>query len=268
MSFNPHQWYLMAADKIVDFSFDMKVDDVNFKQFLVQRASDSVQAEFSTLEIDNGTYTTWLGGSTGSILEWRDSIGKKVIKKYSTFEVPKLTTGYVDDDSSGAGLISDPIYFADFETSDYCVSIVLGNELDGANQRSNIKICTSNAVTTVMIFPNSGFHAGFINIATTKINSNAADFTYTKIKAGFKILVFHINNKQVVNAYFDGVVMTANATPEAQEANSYFLANRILLGVRELGGAGKITPYKHFGIKFNTDPIALSNELNLKYSIY
>ena len=251
-----------------NWSFDTLSDAGTDNAFLIRRVSDNVEQSFTYTEVIDGTYAAFISGSQGGIKEW---IGNKIsLKSISNTSQPLLnSTPFVDDNTPGSGLVSDAVFNGDLANSDYCVSLVLGNELNSNNQRSNFKICSGTDVFSVMLMTNSGYHAGYISVSTTNVNSNQADFTYYKIKDGFKILIFHVINKNVVGTYFDGVKLTANATAEGQEASSYILPNKIILGVRDLSQlAGKITPYKHAGITYNVNPIELSNNLNAKYSIY
>jgi len=251
-----------------NWSFDTLSDVGTDNAFLIRRVIDNVEQTFTYTEVIDGTYAAFISGSQGGIKEW---IGNKIsLKSISNTSQPLLnSTPFVDDNTPGSGLVSDAVFNGDLANSDYCVSLVIGNELNGSNQRSNFKICSGTDVFSVMLMTNISYQTAHINVATTKVNSSQPDFSYNKMKDGFKILIFHVINKNLVGTYFDGVKLTANETAYSENSNSNIFPNKILLGVRDLvQSAGKITPYKHAGITYNVNPIELSNSLNAKYSIY
>jgi len=260
-----------------DVIFDLKNygNDVNFKLFEVERSSDLLVASFSYNELQNGTYTTWLGGANGNLLRWKDGVSGKQLqgsKLVGTGLNPcLLQTSYLDDATEFAGMYNIGDFDVPLLTGTYCVSLILHDELNGSSQRLNLGIRGNDGgFFGFALQPESGYYSGRYYFKTTDFASGDSPDGYGyKIKNGYKVVVFKITDSYVDSILVDGAIIPiTRSTAENYVRVSELQPKMITLGTRGLDTSGRINRYKEVGYHPNGNPATISAELNAIHSIY
>ena len=259
-----------------DVIFDLKNygNDVNFKLFEVERSSDLLVASFSYNELQNGTYATWLGGSNGHLLRWKDGVsglemkGSKLVGNGAN--PCFLTPNYIADPTQTAGMYVVGNFDVPMLTGTYCVSLIHDQEYNTNNQNINLGITGNDGGFFMFQWRGTGgFNGGKHFFKTTNIGNYTSDGHVNNTNPNFKIVVYKIVDSYVTDILINGVSLTIDRTATIAAIGSESMPSKsIYLGAKLIDLASKISNYKEIGYHKDGNPADISATLNTIHSIY
>jgi len=259
-----------------DVIFDLKNygNDVNFKLFEVERSSDLVVASFSSNELQNGTYTTWLGGENGNLLRWKDAVsglemkGSKLVGDGAN--PCFLTVNYMADPTAAAGMYVAGNFDVPMLTGTYCVSLIHDQEYNAINQSINLGITGNDGGFFMFQWRGTGgFNGGKHFFKTTNIGDFTSDGHAYNTNPNFKIVVYKVVDSYVTDVLINGVSLTIDRAATAESIGSLSMPSKsIYLGAKLIDISSKISNYKEVGYHKDGNPADISATLNTIHSIY
>lgn len=227
-------------------SFDTKGD--TGVVFVVRRANDNVEQSFTYNQITDGTYATFVSGTSGFVKEWKSKRKKMTAfsNTYQPYLVENSGNPYLDFSVQGMCLESPNTLKIN---NDFVATIVIYNETNGNNQRNNLALVGSSLAKFAFQLSGTGLGNVVVDSAAGANMIQTKDFSISNT-SGFKMItITYIGT--VLNLYVNNVLV-ANSTPLSPYTNGLVAGNlnRIILGGRGANtNLGKINRYKHFSIR-------------------
>ena len=247
---NPTFFYQIAAKKINNFiTFDTKPSSEN-NIFLINRASDNVQSSFTNTEVTDGTYSTFISGTTGKITQL--NYGKIKLNQSVDLNKPLLVQNTNDPflDFNTQGMVMSGIHNLSLKR-DFIFTMICNKEFNTSNQRQNFGLLSATkCYFAVQLTGNS------VNVVVNATASGAMAASATKAidnNENFRLItVTYLNS--VISVYKNNVLL--NNGGNAFSVGTTTTYNNIILGAKGTsgaGGAGKINKYKHFSVRTEDD---------------
>ena len=241
-----------TAPAISSFRLDTLSSESTTNVFVARRESDNAEQTFTYGDFQDGTYSTWLGGSIGHIKDWIGenlTISKGTSNTLQPLLVANGTNPY--DNNSAQSMSLQGNHNLDV-TNDWIVSIVLEKELNGNNQRQNVGIQGIDKQLFCLSINTAGLCTYLFN-RTTYSYSLIGDGSFSiPTTTVFRLLTFSFIGG-VFRAYLNNTEKTLGAPNETYTLGLLKNNNVVVLGNRGDNTTGKINKYKHLGLVAGAD---------------
>jgi len=212
--------------------------------FLIKNETTASQRLFSYAEVIDGTYSTWLSGANGGVLEWKSN-GLTLFSGATNYVrlIANAGNPYLNDWEQSASLgVQRTVNMS----QDWIITCVLDKELNGNNQRLNIGVRGTGSNLFGLQLNGGNGYVVYDRLAT---GSGDPDFSFTYPYTDvFKVFTF-TKIGGIVKVYVNDLEKTKGAQSWLTTTN-LIAQNTIVLGSRYYPGegAGKITNYKHLKV--------------------
>ena len=261
---NPTFFYQNGTLSTTNFlSFDTKPSTAD-NLFLINRTSDNTQASFTNTQVTDGTYSTFVSGTTGKITNLK--YGKLSLSQTVDTSKPLLIQN-----------TNDP--FLDFSQStflsgrhnlnikrDFIFTIICNQEGANVNQRQNFGLLSSDKCYFSMILSPNSVNVTVDSTVPLPSTPNVTKST-NNLNAFRLITVTYING--VINVYQNNSILSNGGTIYSCATTPLY--NNIILNGRG-DGENKLNKYKHFSVRSEADLTSFNvstynQSIMTKYSI-
>ena len=263
---NPTFFYQYGNLSLTNFiTFDTKPSSQN-NLFLINRTSDNVQSSFTNTQITDGTYSTFISGTTGKINQLNYS---KIRLNQSLNSIQPLLTQNTNDpflDFNTQGMFLSGRHNLALKR-DFIFTMICNKEFNGNSERQNFGILSStNCYFSVQLSGNS------VTVAINQVAGTNMTPSVTKSIDNLEdfrlITVTYLNS--VISIYKNNVLLSDGGSSFLLKTAPIY--NNIIFGGRGSDGSGKINKYKHFSVRTEADLTSFNvstynQSIMTKYSI-
>ena len=263
---NPTFFHQYGSLPLTDFITFDTIPSTEKNLFLINRTSDSTQSYFSNTQVTDGTYATFVNGTTGKVNSV--SYGKLTLVQ-NTDNFRPLLIQNVNAPFLDCGTLSSLVSRHNLNIKrDFIFTMICNKEFNGNNQRQNFGLLSAtNCYFSVLLSGNS------VNVAVNFAPGGAVTPNATKAIDNLEnfrlITVTYLNG--VINIYKNNVILSDGGSVFTNTTG--FLYNSIVLnGQGNTQFENKTNKYKHFSVRSAADLTSFNvstynQSIMTKYSI-
>ena len=246
---NPTFFYQNGNLPLTDFITFDTIPSTEKNLFSINRTSDSAQSYFTNSQVTDGTYSTFVNGTTGKVNSF--SYGKLTLSQNIDAKKPLLIQNGNSPflDFNNAGMFLSGRHNLSLKR-DFVFTIICNKEFGSSGQRQNFGILSNDKCYF-------SFSLNGVDSVNVTVNSTIPlPSTPNAVKAidnleGFRLItVTYLNG--VINVYKNNSLLNNGGTPNSPSTNPFY--NKILLNGTGQGFTDeRINKYKHFSVRSGAD---------------